>query len=228
MKKKDIMKLALLIQLLTLMVMPSVIADSPPNLPMFIHGEVIDTDNSEKAPSNAVVLIETDEGDTLTEEIDQNGYYGEPSSERLVVPECNSYEISVSVDGKEIDLGSHSWSSGDIGRLDLEYSAENQEGNIEEVSTTSSSDSQDGGDKAQEVQETQEQKVDQQSGTPATSKNDVQVGDEGIKSGDPSANAIQEDQAQDQQQVWKQGTFVVLIAASALVLIALAIYMRQK
>ncbi len=244
MQRKDIKKLAIMVQLVILLVIPQAIAESPPAFPMSIYGEVINTDTSEKAPLDTTVMVKTDTGEVITDKVDQNGYYGEPANERLLVPECNSYEVSISLDENEINLGSHPWKSGDIKRLDLKYSVKNQEGSIEEDKTstgsTSGSTSGSGGGGGggavvlEQTNQEQEQGVqnsqttqDNEPEPTTTTKNDVESGDDGVESGTPSASTTQEKQPQD-QQLWQQPTSLVFIAASAIIVVAIAIYLTRK
>jgi|GEM_PF-6655401 hypothetical protein len=93
-----------------------------PSIPMFIYGMVFDRDLSEKAPENTTVIAITDRGHSVVGKVDENGWYGQPVSDRLVISECDSFNIVIELNGTMLHLGPYLWEEGAIKRIDLNYS----------------------------------------------------------------------------------------------------------
>jgi len=130
-KLRNVVVITLLV--LQIMVIPA-LADDPPKMPMAIYGEVINTDTYENAPDGTIVVINTSTGESIQSEV-RDGFYGEPFTERVVIPETSSFDVIVRVEDKEISIASYTWTSGDIKRLDIHYSLEDEAGEIIERAT---------------------------------------------------------------------------------------------
>ncbi|MFO7967125.1 MAG: hypothetical protein R6U44_05965 [Archaeoglobaceae archaeon] len=100
----------------------TIAADSPPQLPMLIYGEV--TDGADPAPTGTVVMVKVN--DEVVNQADVNGdsWYGVPSDNRLIIEECDSFELIVNVNGDNYSFGDYEWEPSISGseKIDLNYS----------------------------------------------------------------------------------------------------------
>jgi hypothetical protein len=95
-------------------------AEEPPKLPMSIYGKV-NVDGTGDLPADAKVIAKVD-GDMVDEfEVNGEGWYGVPEKSRLIVPECDSFELVVQADGVDQSQGTFTWESGAVARIDLTY-----------------------------------------------------------------------------------------------------------
>jgi len=99
-------------------------AGGPPKLPMSIYGKVIDSDTDNVAPEGSIVKAVTDNGDIITTTVKSSGWYGTPYTERLLIKECDSFELFIEVDGIEVSQGSYNWVSGDIKMINISFSSQ--------------------------------------------------------------------------------------------------------
>ncbi len=104
----------------------TVIRSGPPMFPMLLYGKVINNDTDQLAPPGTVVIASTGSGDYI-KEVDE-GWYGQPAYNRLMVPYCSSFDLIVQVDGLEVLVDSYNWKSGVIKRIDLKYSCDEFDG----------------------------------------------------------------------------------------------------
>lgn len=112
-------KRMVLIPLLVLVALVPAVAGQA-TFPMLLYGEVINDDTMEHAPPGTVIIIETDEGETVQDTVEDNGRYG-PVRDRLAVPECQTFDVFVKIDGKKLHLGTVNWKEGEVTQMDLHY-----------------------------------------------------------------------------------------------------------
>ncbi len=102
----------------------SIAAEGPPQLPMLLYGKV--SNGTEPAPSGTAVIAKVD-GEVVNQaEVDSDGWYGVPGSNRLIIPECDSFDLVVSANGKEyLVVEDYDWEPSVSGseRIDLDYSS---------------------------------------------------------------------------------------------------------
>lgn len=84
----------MLLFLLLIGSLSSTAADSPPEFPMLLYGQV--NNGTEPAPSGTVVIAEVD-GDFVNQAEVIDGWYGLPGSNRLIIPPCESFDLIVKV-----------------------------------------------------------------------------------------------------------------------------------
>lgn len=99
-------------------------AGGPPKLPMSIYGKVIDSDTNNIAPEGSTVKAVTNNGDISSKTVKSSGWYGTPYTNRLLIKECDSFELFIVVDGVETSQGSYNWVSGDIKMINISFSSQ--------------------------------------------------------------------------------------------------------
>jgi hypothetical protein len=198
---------------------------------MFLHGEVINSDTSWKAPEGTLVIVRTDKGEEFQDTVDSNGRYGEPASDRLVVQECNSFEIFVKIGDSEISMGNQKWQSGAVEELELRYSLKDMQGEIirKITPTTYPSRGRTVTPPTESPEVTSEESNSIVEGSTKAGTGEVQSSDEELTSTSPSDVAQeQEHQNTVESPWWQQPTASIMIVAVVIGIIAAITYLSRK
>jgi len=235
MGKQNIKKALLISIFVQMLILISITnAAAVPKIPMFLHGEVINTDTSWKAPEGTVVIVKTDNGQEFQDTVDSSGKYGEPASDRLVVQECGSFEIFVKIGDSEISMGTQKWQSGAVEELELRYSLKDMQGEIVRKTTPPTTYPSRGRTVTPATETPVETQASEESSsiTEGTKAGTGEVQSAGVEAtSTPSPSATQE-QVQEQNAVksswWQQPTVSILIVAIVIGIIATITYISRK
>ena len=200
-------KAAIVLLLLVLVTSLAAAQESPPTLPMLLHGSVINGDTNEFTPEGTLVVAKTSGTDVVVgQAVVENGYYGEPANERMIVNECEAFDLYVVVDGTEIKVAEEiPWISGEVEQYDLRYSLATETGTTTTPTPTSAAGATGGG-----------------AGTGAS------TGGGGVVSPTAKPTATPRPTATAEVSLWQQPTMTILIAAIAIATIGAIVYLVRR